>query len=103
MIPILIESNFNANSWLGLVVTRWKYLTFSHSEDFMEDLQKHIKMLTHQEEKSYESKVVKVLYDFEASKPSEISVQANETCTVLSDNLGNMSKFTEVVYDKQNR
>ena len=27
--PILLESDFNANSWLGLIISRWFYIDFS--------------------------------------------------------------------------
>ena len=30
MLPILIQSGYDPNSWVGLIITRWKYLDFTN-------------------------------------------------------------------------
>ena len=32
MLPILIQSGYDPNSWVGLIITRWKYLDFTNGK-----------------------------------------------------------------------
>ena len=88
MIPILLEPSFDANSWLGLIVSRWKYLDFTTVDSDrvpIDTIVRHINLLKQNGAKPDKKNMVKILYDFDATKPNELSVKAAEEYELVGD------------------
>ena len=85
LLPILLEANLDPNSWLGLIVSRWKCLDYSAKDEFStlqpqvatKAIIKQIHGLASKNESNQVSRI-KVKYDFESSSEDELSVKKDE-------------------------